>query len=898
MYRDAKFKEGLQNIRSKYDNLLSLQLTNPGNQQYVREQLKTAVDQLDKYSTADLSLPENVGSVMSLFDPVTDDKGVLNDMAFTQHMNKQKSKIEQLTIDNPDQVAPQNVFPLLQAEQRYRSGARTATPDYANFQPYYNFEKDDNTFLSKLNEDISNDPEIYNVKDPLTGEVIGLRGEREVKELSKQKIMKAMANSFDPRKISQMQLDYNYAHASGVFTPESAKKGIDQEVSDWNAQVQQAKAMRDSGNYTIAQVGELDKQISTANKEIGRLNLLKASVGVDPSRVSDYYSFDKYANDYVRQKAEEYSYKKEGAFKANEYDKEIFKFGLDQYMESLKSELRIKEEQNKAKLKGTADGDSTTGKRPDGSFIYEPPLKKIIDSVATTGAAQIASTSPQWIPLLGNAQREKDNSITWINTGGGEADPAKKIYVKEGSDSLDPTTSKLLVVNNGIGEAIKDIELTNPNYFSKKYRNTAQMTDTRPDAVSYKPVTDGEKAARLGQMLDQYKQNPKSFTASGQKALQKLQTTLEQNGATSVDQTDIANYTKFANSDKGKSLIDLGVLLNKDGKGKYEFIPDGNNNVIGMSDGKLGASGFIALSEDDVKRMGLPAAQMERDGLMSRVAPAVGYEDVNGKAAKVITKKFWVPVVLPVNGDLESINNKMFEEGDMQNIQLKERYEATQMQASAFKEFAAVTQFAQGALEPTSTNTFRPRPGGELDRTIQDALRAADGSPAGKQVRETYQQLLNTPQTRYDLINNLNSLLQSVQTTISPSNVQLNKDQLNNMNTIRSVGKQVGASERDIQIAIATAMTESGLTNLNYGDRDSVGMFQQRPSQGWGTVEQLVDPTEAIKRFFVGVEGAGIPGLLSIKDRDKKSIEQLAQQIQRSAYPDRYGKWAKAFNFK
>ena len=93
----------------------------------------------------------------------------------------------------------------------------------------------------------------------------------------------------------------------------------------------------------------------------------------------------------------------------------------------------------------------------------------------------------------------------------------------------------------------------------------------------------------------------------------------------------------------------------------------------------------------------------------------------------------------------------------------------------------------------------------------------------------------------------------------------------------------MGASPRDIQIALMTAMQESNLENLNYGDRDSVALFQQRPSCGWGTVAQCTDPRYASQQFY--------KHLLANKSRDSMSLTQAAQAVQRSAYPDAYAKW-------
>jgi hypothetical protein len=80
---------------------------------------------------------------------------------------------------------------------------------------------------------------------------------------------------------------------------------------------------------------------------------------------------------------------------------------------------------------------------------------------------------------------------------------------------------------------------------------------------------------------------------------------------------------------------------------------------------------------------------------------------------------------------------------------------------------------------------------------------------------------------------------------------------------------------RAVTIAYATAMQESKLADLPYGDRDSVGVFQQRPSQGWGTRRELLDPVYATTRFFAAL--AAVPGYQRLK------IYQAAQAVQRSA---------------
>jgi hypothetical protein len=89
-----------------------------------------------------------------------------------------------------------------------------------------------------------------------------------------------------------------------------------------------------------------------------------------------------------------------------------------------------------------------------------------------------------------------------------------------------------------------------------------------------------------------------------------------------------------------------------------------------------------------------------------------------------------------------------------------------------------------------------------------------------------------------------------------------------------------GLPPRATTIAIATAFQESKIHNIDYGDRDSVGLFQQRPSQGWGTVEQIMDPQYSIAAFY--------DGLQEIEGYESMEITVAAQAVQRSAFPDAY----------
>lgn len=118
--------------------------------------------------------------------------------------------------------------------------------------------------------------------------------------------------------------------------------------------------------------------------------------------------------------------------------------------------------------------------------------------------------------------------------------------------------------------------------------------------------------------------------------------------------------------------------------------------------------------------------------------------------------------------------------------------------------------------------------------------------------------------------------------------VHLDRSQWSVARTVIEVGKSLGVQPRGWVVALAAGMQESGLRPLPYGDRDSIGVFQQRAA--WGTVAQRMDPTSSARMFFTGGHG-GQRGLLDVPGWQSMSVTRAAQAVQVSAYPEAYAKW-------
>ncbi|WP_327234631.1 hypothetical protein OG349_12260 [Streptomyces sp. NBC_01317] len=111
---------------------------------------------------------------------------------------------------------------------------------------------------------------------------------------------------------------------------------------------------------------------------------------------------------------------------------------------------------------------------------------------------------------------------------------------------------------------------------------------------------------------------------------------------------------------------------------------------------------------------------------------------------------------------------------------------------------------------------------------------------------------------------------------------EMTPEQAANAATISAVGTTRGLPERAVTIALATALQESALRNLGHGDRDSLGLFQQRPSKGWGTTAQILDPVYAAGQFY--------DHLVKVPGYSRLPLTEAAQRVQRSGFPQAYAK--------
>ncbi|CAN5493088.1 hypothetical protein BH10ACT6_BH10ACT6_05970 [soil metagenome] len=208
----------------------------------------------------------------------------------------------------------------------------------------------------------------------------------------------------------------------------------------------------------------------------------------------------------------------------------------------------------------------------------------------------------------------------------------------------------------------------------------------------------------------------------------------------------------------------------------------------------------------------------------------------------------------------------------------------------AIQTVAAVTPIATPAPDPTASTHYTIRTGDTISSIARStgvavsAILSANGLSASSMIYAG----------RTLVIPGGASVAGSAAAPTPRPGSQLTGEMAANARVIIQVGRRLGVPDRGIVVALTAAAQESGLRNLTFGDRDSVGIFQQRPSKGWGSKAQLLDVNHAAKLFYGGPSNPNkgfTRGLLDIADWQDTTIAQAAQAVQISAYPDAYAKW-------
>jgi lysozyme len=646
MYRDNKVKEGLQSIRSKYDSILSYQLTNPENQEFVRNELKSALGRLDSLSGADLSLPENVGMAMSTFDPITSDRKLLEDISFTRHMAGEKAKIESLQTSHPDLVTPQNILPVLEAENNYRNArvrtGQSGSPEFAKFEPYYNFEKTHNEFLTKIKADIDQQfSDIHYEIDMPDGskKTVGMLTVQEKEELSKYKVRQALMSEFnsDPKAMRQMMLDHQYNTKMELYNPEELMTRLKGETDSWDVKIKQMQSQ-------VAQA----KAMGVLSPE----QEAQASVAGNPSAYQ--FTMGDLVDSYVTKQENRWSYSQKKKLDLAPGQTEVFKFTTESWLKQLQASLDIATEKAKSQIKIEFDAAdrwiNSDGTPADRVWLYE-----VSEAVETRGSYSTEQNDPSLRALAGDVDPKDDKITINVDSAGLEG---TGIIVKPAvlGDNVEATKGYTFLT--ALNKGVQDIAKINNKEFQTEVKHVQGKSDI--PYSTWKSMSSSEKANKLFKLYKDYKANPKSFKYTSSMDL--IVPTLEGMGitasSTEVDFTkkysDALTHTNLS-EDQVSTIVDAGIKLSEKIHGKFEFIPATKDQVKGLDNGKLGVDGWLLMPKTVAASNKIPVAEMQAAGLLKNTFNEEQLSYL--KSDNTTDYKDWVAIkiIKPVDGNNQQI---------------------------------------------------------------------------------------------------------------------------------------------------------------------------------------------------------------------------------------------------
>jgi hypothetical protein len=580
MVRDAKVKEGLSMIRSQYDNLLNTPLTNEVNRMGVKNDTEAAMSKLKGLSSVDLSLPENQGAALGVFDNVLNNKNYLTDMAFTRHIGKQKQIIEETRKKNPAQWSPQNEHQVTKAENAYRfADPNSEAPKFATFTPFVD--------VDKMYQDIAKNVEEEQLQQTGQRSVDGygrLVVTNEIKEKTKEKILARFqaAMTQDPRIAQQMFVNYDYLKDSGVINPDYVIAKIETDIK------------RFTDNYiTPAGVSDETKKAATAQVE-GMQNAVK-KIKQNPDSFSDVYGLGAFINDYMDETATGLAYRREGKV---EYDPASLKM-FENTLKSMEADKQLGRDKELETWKAQYSGKTKTGVNPTDHDARDPrgwgnsefiqKLEKINKDgyLSTTEDDQFVKS------ILGNPTASKTipgyYSLTRFGTE--TADPSKNVILSTAGVQLSKEDAKHITTASVLKDLESDILRITPKAF------TSSITLQTPGSSiggglgsTNQNVTmqDGNKV-KLKKINDILNSNDPKYNTIRQVYKDKLQKI----GLDLSNPSAIADYSSYVSQPENAEKIFIGTTLNSL-KGDFEFKPTGSGKTVEIGDnGQAFINGYI-----------------------------------------------------------------------------------------------------------------------------------------------------------------------------------------------------------------------------------------------------------------------------------------------------------------
>lgn len=736
--KDARFKEGLSNLRNKYDSILNTDLTNTANSEKLRTGVESVMKKLSKVVVNDVSLPENQSQIDSLFDNIIKDKDLIYDAAWTRNHRNELAKAESLSKSKPDLVKPQNLHQLYKTQEMYRNSEPGVRPGFTKFTAYDDYNTRYNTELDKIKQDVNlniikgrgltvtgPDGTVYNLDDNNVTQ-------QQIKEIKDWKIKQLLWERLnqDPAALNQMRMDHEYNKDSGFYSPDSAIADIDQYVDFFTKRNKIYNERIGSGILNEIDLENYTNDIKTGNQRIKELSDLKTAIQADPSRASDYFTFNKFVKDYVDSKSKQYSNREDGLI----LDVPGYKGALDTRLNMLEKEY----EDRRTSSKSSREAEDKLKLAYD---MTEVPYQDLMEQLADGGPIQ---KPDDFIQGLLGLDKDKDNNLTYGMAYSKTQVPGSMVIIQPADSKL--TTEQTENINvGGILSAMKSD--LNSLGITRYVDKPIYTKDGEPTGVT----SPASVRAGYDYLIKEYNLLSKEEKQKVDKIFEKYKPALSEFNLDPSKYDQIREAEVKLTDSEIDDAVQSGIELNTKLAGKFTFIPDRDFNVQQGQSGKMYSSGYMLVGASTLERADVPYKKLIKRGL-AKFGPIIRTDNnQKGKAVEVAEQGVLIHVNIPVNGDIYDINDRILQTTGFAKGTDQDEYRTRSK--NKLKDFSdnVLSRYSQfnrdiNTLPLTVDPIGRSMSTSSSNQAYNDIMNLARDMSAqtGKPVNEVYNELVNT----------------------------------------------------------------------------------------------------------------------------------------------------------
>lgn len=725
--KQAKFDRVQQEIQQGLDEIGNYDILKDSEKEYVNQKLKNATDTLNSFGGKDLSDRMVENSLKSTMSDLLRDKRISDAVQDTRMIRNNMQILNEIKEKHPDQYAAQNEKVFMNSINSYLNSKPGSRYDGQGYIPYYNYDEDWRDVAEQVakNPDIQREIQYYT--DPTSGQLMQ-RSEKEIKQVTRDKIAQGIMSSINGRAARQLQIDYQDNLSNK--TVESAVSDLRNLKSLQLAKLKQLKDQRNAGitdaNYLKATNDAISFLEGDGKDIMGAIPQTDQQIAdiMSTGDVSSYYTMDKYMKDHVSGIADSYAYRQEGK---QDYDALFLKqidFQNDLLLEQVKAQNKLNAQNAKAAAAALGHVDN--------------PFKQSLAELIAGGTGESNMDGAAMSSLFDSKLDDEGNfSIS------AASDP---VYL-----SLGKSLQAMGVQEENFNK-LKGIEEFNREY--------GKWSSTKEGSTPYTGPIYGATFGTnepLPKPIEEFLK-----TKKGSEVAARIKTAT---GLDVANTQDLQNIKALASSPDAQAMQDIG---NKISEGKFGTIKvramDGQNLIRG-NDGKMYARMYAELTERQI------AGSLGKGSLSTLLDKNLIQKSSNFvKEGKEEKQTYIVPIIKEVKGQISSkyINY-------LTGINKGDNFYTKNLPAYAeeFSQWWNGATLTQGMSKEQLTNDVKNTLDQMIRNTTQGDTNATLRQEAYRNKMNEFIAELNSPvldpTTKISALNGLRELYQIGQTSLTPA---------------------------------------------------------------------------------------------------------------------------------